>query len=500
MTLCIRCCLQILSPVHVGCDEVYEPMTFFLDEASSTLCQFDPLHFIGALSEADQREFSTICQKGTIPSILELYKFVRSRGKPDLALHKVQVCSGLLENFRKSLSLPAGNVRAIQQELNNFVIQRTAFLPASTRPYIPGSAIKGALRTAHLNGRAKARGTIEVFQGRNAARDLEKTLLGGGSFHTDPFRLVKVSDFHPVGEVRTRVVYAVNRKKQHSKLKGFEGQGPFQIMEVIQPGSVFEGWITVSAPPPKSGVTDPLNLETLLSGTAAFFHAQCQRQNQELESIGSAPVKINVAEHGIPLRLGRHSGAECVTIEGYRDIRIKLGKGGSRQGIAATTLWLTSESGKPKFNEALKPFGWVGFRELSKEIWQKLDVLESAYQSGLAGKDTPIPSRDSKELAEEEATKKHPPRLPPAIVKEPTASATKQPINRQSGSKDLLSLASSLRPNDKIALERLMKALDAQKDRALTRKVAEMIKSKLVQAGTWKKHPLKTEIEFYMKE
>jgi len=501
MTQSIRYCLQVLSPVHVGCDEVYEPMAFFLDEASQTLCPFDPLHFIGGLNKADQKEFNDICRKGTIPSILELYKFIRAKGKPDLAPHRVSVCPGLLENYRKTLSLPANNVRAIQQELNNFAIQRTAFLSVSQRPYIPGSAIKGALRTAYLNGRAQEKGRIRTSQGRGAARDMEKSLLDGGTFDTDPFRLLKVSDFHPVGEVRTRIIYAINRKKQPSKLKGFEGQGPFQIMEVIQPGSVFEGWITVSDPPPKSGVAVPLTIERLLVGAVDFFHGECERENLDLERIGAAQVKMNVAEHGIPLRLGRHSGAECVTIQGYRDIKIKLGNKGSKQGNAATTLWLTGDSSKPKDNGGLKPFGWVFFKEVSGELWRKLDALEVDYRGRFAkATDRPDVSLDSSASDPKSGEEKHLPVLPQESVKKVGTSAPRIPETCMPSSKDLLSQAAGFRPNDKITLERMMKALDALEDQALVRKVAEVIKNKLVQAGTWKKHPLKTEIESYIEE
>ncbi len=38
----------------------------------------------------------------------------------------------------------------------------------------------------------------------------------------------KVSDFLPVGEVKTKVLYGINRKKD-----GGSGRGPYQIFEVV---------------------------------------------------------------------------------------------------------------------------------------------------------------------------------------------------------------------------------------------------------------------------
>ena len=59
------------------------------------------------------------------------------------------------------------------------------------------------------------------------------------------------------------------------------------------------------------------------------------------------------------VRLGRHSGAEAVTIEGNRNIKINLGGGRSKYTESSTTLWLASEYARPKTNNSLTPFGWA---------------------------------------------------------------------------------------------------------------------------------------------
>ena len=64
--------IRILSLVHIGCDEVYEPMGFIVDENSCTLTAFDPLDFFRSLSPGDKTRFADICRKGTIASLLEL--------------------------------------------------------------------------------------------------------------------------------------------------------------------------------------------------------------------------------------------------------------------------------------------------------------------------------------------------------------------------------------------------------------------------------------------
>ncbi|MGB9618070.1 MAG: type III-A CRISPR-associated RAMP protein Csm5, partial [Desulfomonilaceae bacterium] len=210
MTTCIHCHIKILSPVHLGCDEVYDPLSFSVDTANNRLVVFDTAQFLSQLDTDKLANFSAICWKGTLSSILEIYNFF-AREKPkgrDLA-----VTSGFVRHYQKTLKLPQHDHRKLQQELNRFTIYRTAFLPATDRAYIPGSAVKGSLRTAYLNLLARTMKPEHLPKGN--AKELEKSLLGG-SFQSDPLRLVKVSDFMPVGAPKTKILYAVNEKKRIS--------------------------------------------------------------------------------------------------------------------------------------------------------------------------------------------------------------------------------------------------------------------------------------------
>lgn len=498
----IRFCLQVKAPLHIGCDEVYEPTSFYLDETNHMLCPFDPLDFIKSLQQEDRSKFLEICKKGTVPSILEIYKFLHNKGKADLGIHKVSICGGLLDSYRRTLSLSLNNILKIQQELNNFAIQRTAFLSVSQRPYLPGSAIKGSLRTAYLNAMDREKPSRPpLSRDKGASRMLESALLNGGKFNTDPLRLLKVSDFHPVGEVKTRVVYAINRKKKPSKLKGFEGRGPFQIMEVILPGAVFEGRITIARPPTKDATTGPMQLETLLKAAGQFFSKEYERESQELRQIGTTALKMDT--NGVPLRIGRHSGAECVTLAGYRNIRIMLGGRNWAAGQAATTLWLAAESSNPKSNDELKPFGWVTLMQLNEELWKKLDALEEKYKKERCGDS----NADSLKMPIS-STSATVPKKNDAVSKPTVAGPARETQNPQSlraqrapqVSSQLIAQAESLRPNDKIALERLLNKLDKLEDASSASAVAKIIKAKLIAAGMWKKHAHKKVLESYIQE
>ncbi len=365
-----RCAIRTIAPVHLGCDEVYEPMGFVVDDQKGELVAFDPLSFIANLSPEDKARFSALCKQGNLLSILDLYRFFQGRNAPG---RPVALCSDFIAHYRQTLSLPA-NERVVQQELNRFAIERTAFNLYDNRPVIPGSAVKGAMRTAYLNSRANP-GFQYDKKDKGAAKKLENRFLNYGKIEEDPFRLVKVSDFRPAGMVPAKIVYGVNEKKVPS---ANEARGLYQILEVILPGALFVGEIVVERPLNGAPIKSPIPFQALWESTDQFYRKEKAREEKELERIGAE--KLPADNEGIILRIGRHSGAESVTVEGYRDIRIMTGRGKpDRYDDHATTLWLASESRKADLKANLKPFGWASLQHLTPEIEEEYDAAEAAW-------------------------------------------------------------------------------------------------------------------------
>ncbi len=391
----LRLYLKTLEPIHVGCDEVYEPTGFCVDTQKRHLSIFEPLDFINSLTPPDRAKLSAICQKGTPASILELYKFMRNR---PIAGRRVPVCAGLIAHYQQVLKLTPERVR---NELNNFQIQRTVFRAADQRPYIPGSAIKGALRTAFLNSLAKTDRSATP-RGKRAHKDLEQKLLNldrikpGERISKDPFRLVKVSDFAPVGESGTMVLYVVNKKKVGDQL----GQGPYQILEIIPPGTVFTGALRVDAPLRADAVSMPIDLQKLLNSCHHFYNQEKERETHQLQQAG-IQFKSRMGPQGTCLiRLGRHSGAESVTIDGHRSIKIMQGRGNQPKYLdRATTFWLVSGTRQPAGVAELKPFGWAFLGGMSAENEQRMAEIEAQYRRQAATAPRPQPGPSPKPAA-----------------------------------------------------------------------------------------------------
>ncbi|HIJ96302.1 MAG TPA: type III-A CRISPR-associated RAMP protein Csm5 [Desulfuromonadales bacterium] len=366
--------LHIISPVHIGCDDVYEPTGFVVDKTAKKLIAFDQLDFVRSLTPTDRSKFMALCEKGTLESILDIYKFMWNLPTAPPG-HAVDVSKGFLETYERVATKL--NPRDAKQELNKFQIGRTSYLPSDQAPYIPGSALKGALRTGWLN---------HLNCGKNNhPRGLEELLLGG-TFANDPFRLVKISDLLPVGNLETRICFAVNKKKKTSK---YEPRGPQQILEVIRHDceTVFEGMITLHTQEQGGGITKPVPVGAeFFAKATGFFGSEMDAEEIGLKGI-SLPATIRLKmvntfgdrymKSVFPVRIGRHSGAECLTVDGVRTIKI-MGKKGDHPTYSphSTTVWLAGDSNKA--TTGLLPFGWVALEVLDVDpaapLWPERTV------------------------------------------------------------------------------------------------------------------------------
>ena len=376
--------LHIISPVHIGCDDVYEPTSFAIDEKKKKLIEFDTMNFIKSLSSRDKQEFTRICMEGSISSIVKLYNFISNK-KP--GGREIDIASGLISHYEDVKKLLGKYENEVKEKLNKFTIGRTAYNPHNNLPYIPGSSIKGAMRTAYLSKPAREQKITDCWDKylhgkeletdqdkyffigkKQVSKRLEKDLLNG-EFDTDPFRMFKPSDFLPIGNVKTKIIYAVNRKRCKSEKPTMADSGPPQILEIIQSDSIFEGIINIQQPEKIAGITKAIEEKEFLKSMNAFYMPLFNGENKVTKEINAGSIvgnrinekfKDTLGETAFLIRIGRHSGAEAVTIEGNRNIKIMQGKGQPPKFLDhATTIWLASETSKPTTNNGLIPFGWA---------------------------------------------------------------------------------------------------------------------------------------------
>ncbi len=381
-----------LSPLHIGTGETYEPTNYVIDDG--TLYEFDTGGAYSALSANDRAELSKIVSKPEAHMLKSVQKFFYDRRealKP-WAVNAIPVLDGVVRLYETRVGQTANREGNGGHVLNKLEIDRTSYNPVTRQPVLFGSSVKGAIRTALLDQinkgeRAYERKGLHEFQGRLLKyRDLERGKL---KLELDPLRLVSLSDssWQSASSLPTSQVFlAVNRKKspvtnEQGQLRSAMGENLYQILECIPAcyAQSFIGQLTMQQVgtgnhPALPAVDLRFSAETIAHVCNRFylpiFNAE-RKLMQEREyadtdwhktitdilSISSEKLKTGKA---FLLRVGRHSGADSITVSGARNGNIKIMKGkGQPPEYADTpkTLWLAAQTKDQRTN--LLPFGWL---------------------------------------------------------------------------------------------------------------------------------------------
>lgn len=382
-----------LSPVHVGIGEDYEPTNYVMEEEA--LFAFDSDVANRVLTERQRKDLLEMVSKPTRRAedmIKQVQDFFYNNRKPLAAAssHFLPVSAGVFDLYQKRVGQSANRESGGKSVVNKLEIQRTFFNPYSQQPIIPGSSIKGAIRTALLDDVNDGQGLSEaVYRLKPTQRNqaLQKELFKG-SFATDPMRLISLGDanYQTPTLFGSEIRFAVDRKKKEVVKDGkivqsqAEAQNLYQLLECLPALRYrsFGGTLSVQDLQGMTAKGTPTKeLRWTVKGIAAacnyFYHKRFVTEMKVLrerrylhpdweklaEAITSGVIyqKMKAGEAFL-LRVGRHSGAESVTLEGVRSIKILQGKGQQpKYEPEAKTVWLAANTEKDR--SGMLPFGWV---------------------------------------------------------------------------------------------------------------------------------------------
>ena len=359
-----------LSPVHIGSGEDLDPTAYVLD--NNSIFEFSAGAFGRVLDSAERTKLLNLVNGAKGERVLAgIQKFVFDH-KEGLIAHSVRAlrpASGVKELYEQRLGTVAHNKTG---DINKLEIARHSSQPDTSTPVLPGSSLKGAIRTALLNRENRGNRSIRMRD----SRKLQQHLFGyeNFKFEKDPMRLVHVADTTCVMPgatdslaAETAVVFAVNRKKREHVRSGgekvrsqAERKGLYQILEVVPAlyWRMFQGSISIHAKNLQHNRL-PRNefrwtADELATACNDFYVPIFKRERAKLRdrgllnrqwSDGLCRVdhkldELLTTKHAFLLRVGRHSGAESVTLDNE-----------------ATTWWLASD--RIDANTGLLPFGWV---------------------------------------------------------------------------------------------------------------------------------------------
>lgn len=401
-----------LSPVHIGIGEDYEPTNYVMEEEA--LFAFDSDVANRVLTERQRKDLLDMVSKPTRrpeDMIKQVQDFFYNNRKPLAAAssHFLPVSAGVFALYQKRVGQTANRESGGKSVVNKLEIQRTFFNPYSQQPVIPGSSIKGAIRTALLDEVNDGQGLSEdIYRLKPNQRNqaLQKELFKG-SFATDPMRLISLSDanYQTPMLFGSEVRFAVDRKKREVLKDGklvqsqAEAQNLYQLLECLPPRyRSFSSSLNVQD---LQGLTGKGTPDTALRWTVKRIAAACNyfyykrftaeievlRERRYLhpdweklaEAISSGVIYQKMkAGKAFLLRVGRHSGAESVTLEGVRSIKILQGKGQQpKYEPEAKTVWLAANTEKDR--SGMLPFGWV-LIELDDQPDAELQALLKPWQ------------------------------------------------------------------------------------------------------------------------
>ncbi len=223
-----------LTPIHVGDGSVLAAEAWRLADGGAWLERFDPAAVLRAADPRRRRDYLEALERGELQKAQHV---LREAVRPELVLERIAVGAAAARELRPVIENPLrrGDVRP--------------FVRTGARPYLPGSSLKGALRTALLSslvpnkkaliedakkkhrtpkGSIASRASNEV-QARLLARPKTERDLRQINPDQDPFRFVEVADVL-LPEAATRVEQVINWRPTRL-IK--DGKQPAEKMQMI---------------------------------------------------------------------------------------------------------------------------------------------------------------------------------------------------------------------------------------------------------------------------
>lgn len=306
----------------------------------SFLYTFTPAQLSQALSSADNAQLLKTAKNGTLGELKNFFK-----GK----------ASAISKFATKRAIVSPSIVKKYQGEKteNRFAIEKQISDSVTGLPYIPGSSLKGAIRTALMSKRNKQKPLDKTLLKKGS--DAERILYNYEDPTTDPFKALKLQDCCATASFFTRIGTTENVKKDRDEATG---QGVSTYMEYIPPETSFEGSLSLIKYVGQSSFNE--TIETIREACNDFYYKilgnneSDQTHTHKIDASLFEKAKILIGKpNSFLISLGKHGGAESKTIDGLRKIKIMQRKGKPpRTQDSSTTYWFANDE-----TERL-PFGW----------------------------------------------------------------------------------------------------------------------------------------------
>jgi len=375
--------ISTLTPVHIGTGEDYEPGNYIIDDGF--LYAFEPSILAGKLTEKQSEQLLQIVDNITEKSTTDLQNFFKQHAElaKNIASHIVPVSNGLEQFYNDKL----GKVSQVEKRthgkrfkkvVNKLEIERTIQNKHNNQYYIPGSSIKGAIRTALLN-HLNTKKYLSPDEKRNTKKQNQQIQQKALNFHKvdeDPLKFLKITDANfklSAKEIypQSFINFCVNKKRKLTNTNTVN-EGLYQILECIAMDHYRKIETDIRLFKDKHNRLKSLEINSipeLIKICNSFYLPIFEKELNKLLELNLLPAnwvaniqnlmngelqnRINEGKAFL-LKIGKHGGADTKTLDGIRSIYIPQ----LRKNLPEpTTYWLSSDSKKSQMN--MLPYGWI---------------------------------------------------------------------------------------------------------------------------------------------
>ncbi len=363
--------IQALSPIHIGTGDELSPFEYVITDninGEPELHIIDLPGMISGLNQQQKLRFYDAVNKGA-DSVRYLRKFIRhNTDLTRFSLHTLPVCQNIWNIYQNKLD---------SQE-NQLIVNLFYRNTKEWQPVIPGSSIKGAIRTAIVSAKVKT-----TYEKSRRLPDITKHNWEGESLgynkdaKRDPFRAISIEDItlpYDATKIEEIMVYNPHKKTEsiqqfyemtYSILDGsteIKGQGIFTI---------YSGFHIYEA------VTLPQSAEVIAEACRKFYQKRIADEHRDFyeyrsdrvsydKDMEKASKRLQQEKYGpleFPIRLGRFSHCESVTV----DVTLENGKPlrnpkTPRYKNKNPLPWGTTRSLLRNENSLFGPLGWAKVR------------------------------------------------------------------------------------------------------------------------------------------
>lgn len=389
--------ITTLSPVQLGSGDDFYPTNYVITD-DGWLHHFDELALSYALKGNLSKLSNALESQRGDDMILSIQRLIREYSKDlsKLAFYSLPVSQGFLTFYKSRIGQIAQRETGNRRVVNRLQISRTFIHPHKHVPVIPGSALKGAIRTAIVNDLAQHElaELKRLASDRQGSKKVQEKVLSYSRVNEDPMKFFKVSDAeYQHSYLPTEIMFSVSRKRK-PKANYEPAEGVSTYMEVISPYR-FQAFTSdlrfVEAFDHKQNTAIPTSFAEVAKVCNAYYlpklKFELEQLSQEANYLDSDYVKaVNdllasewetmlKANKIFVLRLGKFSGAQDKTLDDLRSIAIKVGKRDYENKPETHEVRLAAEIDS-KQKHGLLPFGWVLVQQQGVHLPKTAELLD----------------------------------------------------------------------------------------------------------------------------